>query len=104
MKANLLPIGSVVQLRNGERRLMVTGRVIASSDDVVHDYCAVLYPDGLTGSDSLYFFDQDVVDVVYGVGFQDAEEAAFKAAVLSNVENPQVRDGQIVNLAVDLRD
>lgn len=101
MYGELLPIGSVVCLKGGEKRLMVVGRVTGSSDAVVHDYSAVLYPEGLQGSSSLYFFDDASIDCVYSVGYQDEEEAAFKERVLSRLGKLEVRDGSLVSLAVD---
>ena len=97
MYGNLLPIGSVVQLRGGEKRIMVVGRVVASTDDAVHDYMGVLYPEGMTGSDSFYFFESDSIERVFAVGFQDGEEADYRDEVLSKLGELVARDGVIVS-------
>ena len=98
MYGKLLPIGSVVQLHNGEKRLIVVGRVLAGPDDVVHDYAGVLYPEGMGAPSALYFFEDAAIEHVFGVGFQDAEEADFKDAVLSRLGRLEVRDGEIVSV------
>ena len=45
MYKDLLPIGSVVLLKGGEKRLMVCGRVVCSGDsEEIHDYVGCYYP------------------------------------------------------------
>ena len=46
-----LPLGSVITLKNGSKRLMIVGRLqnqIGSKD--IYDYAAVLWPEGLVDS------------------------------------------------------
>ena len=44
-----LPIGSVVILKNGRKRLMITGyaQVDLEKKDKIYDYCSCLYPEGV---------------------------------------------------------
>lgn len=99
MYKDLLPVGSVVRLKGGEKRLMVCGRVIAGGEENgIHDYVGCYYPEGIVDSSKLFFFEQDAVDAVYFIGFQDTEEINFKRNVLSKLDEGDValENGQIV--------
>lgn len=97
MYKNLLPIGSVVLLKGGEKRLMICGRIqTRAGSDKVYDYSACLYPEGITGPAGMYFFDREAVETVFFLGFQDKEELDFRANVLDTLGEVEVRDGKIV--------
>lgn len=49
-----LPLGSVVTLKEGEKKLMICGRVQREvRSRTVYDYCACLYPEGRMVSEKL---------------------------------------------------
>ena len=97
MYSELLPIGSVVLLKGGEKRVMICGRIqTRDGEDVIYDYCACLYPEGITGADNIFFFNNDAIDSVFFIGFQDSEEITFRTEILGNLGELEVRDGQIV--------
>lgn len=96
MFSNLLPIGSVVRLDHGERRLLVIARVVATDNDEIFDYAAVLYPDGLIGLDGLRFFNTDAIECVFALGYQDEEEVHFRNDILANLGTLRVDGGRIV--------
>ena len=74
-----LPLGSVVTLKEGEKKLMICGRVQREvRSRTVYDYCACLYPEGMIDSRSVYLFDQEDIDRIYHIGLQDQEEFAFR--------------------------
>lgn len=79
MKRNLLPIGSVVRLRDGNKRLMVCGRVQTDvATGKTYDYSACLYPEGMINSEEMYLFDNENIETLFFIGFQDEEEIAFR--------------------------
>lgn len=76
---DLLPAGSIVLLKDGEKRLMIVG--IMQRDDSGkgkdYDYLGVLYPEGHIGEEYQYLFNHaDIKEVIFR-GFEDAERAAF---------------------------
>lgn len=79
----LLPIGSVVLLKNSTKRLMIAGVVQQSMGErqEIWDYCGVLYPQGFTGASEMYMFNEEQIDKVYAIGYQDEEQFAFKSKV-----------------------
>ncbi len=75
-KIEYLPIGSVVYLKNGFKKIMVIGRgmVISQEDQqVFFDYCAVQFPEGLLGDDVAYFQHDDIDKVVF-TGHTDEDD------------------------------
>ena len=74
MYKNLLPIGSVVLLKGGEKRLMICGRIqTRAGSDKVYDYSACLYPEGITGPAGMYFFDREAVETLGEVEVRDGK-------------------------------
>ncbi len=75
----LLPIGSVLTLKNGTKKLMIVGRLQKQKNqNVTYDYAAVLYPEGLIDSEHFYLFNQDDIHCLYYIGMQDKEEFNFR--------------------------
>lgn len=75
----LLPIGSVVLLKNGIKKLMVIGLVPYDKDspDKIYDYIGVLYPEGFLGDETNFLFQhEDINDVIFE-GYDNPERKAF---------------------------
>lgn len=76
---NYLPIGSVVMLKGGNKRVMICGRVQTRvEDNTIFDYTACLYPEGYIDAQSMYLFNNEDIDMVYYIGMQDVEEFRFR--------------------------
>ena len=59
---DLLPIGSVIQLKGAEKRLMVFGvRQTDRSDKKEYDYIGVLYPEGNIGEQGQFLFNHEIL-------------------------------------------
>lgn len=98
MYKDLLPIGSVVLLEGGEKRLMICGRILCKAgEDRIYDYVGCYYPEGIIESDNMFFFNRDAIDRVFFIGFQDAEELKFREEYLDNLGELVVKDGAIVS-------
>lgn len=97
MHKNLLPIGSVVLLKGGEKRIMICGRIQANAGDgKIYDYSACYYPEGIVDPGNMFFFNQDGIERVYFIGFQDEEELKYRKGFLDNLGELEIRDGAIV--------
>ena len=97
MYKDLLPIGSIVLLNGGDKRVMICGRIQAKEgDDTIYDYSACYYPEGIVDPTSMFFFNRDAIDTVYFLGFQDKEELEFRTTVLDNLGELEIKDGVIV--------
>lgn len=75
----LLPIGSIVLLKESSKRLMIYGRMQKEVDgERIWDYIACLYPEGNINPDHSFLFDHDQIENIYFLGFQDEEEMKFQ--------------------------
>ena len=73
---NLLPIGTVVRLKEGEKRLMITG-VMQEDSGRAYDYISVLYPEGYMGAEYRYLFQDSDIEEVFFRGYEDEEREGF---------------------------
>lgn len=80
MIRGLLPIGSVVLLGNSTKRVMIIGVAQrgVSQETKLRDYVGVVFPEGYLDSEKLFLFDNEQITQIYALGYQDAEQLAFK--------------------------
>ena len=96
MYNDLLPIGSVVLLKEAEVKLMIIGRILSDEKlEEIYDYCGVVYPIGVTGEADNYFFNRDAIAQVYHVGYIGDEEISFQQEVLADLGELHIVDGKI---------
>ena len=75
---SVLPIGSVIRLSGGEKRLMIIGYFPQmSSGGKVYDYIGCLYPEGFLDADNFFMFNMADIERVDFVGFVDAEGQVY---------------------------
>ena len=79
MIKNLLPVGSIVLLKEGEKRLMICGIMQSDADrgGKEYDYMGVLYPEGHIGADFQYLFNHEDICEIAFTGYHDAERTEF---------------------------
>ena len=82
-----LPIGSVVMLKNGKKRLMVTGyaQIDMEKMDKVYDYCGSLFPEGVISTRNTMLFNHEDIERVFCLGFSDEEQKEFNKKLLENL-------------------
>ncbi|MCD7769929.1 MAG: DUF4176 domain-containing protein [Oscillospiraceae bacterium] len=76
---DLLPIGSVVLLNNGEKKLMIIGIMQndAGGTKKNYDYLGELYPEGHIGKGFQYLFNHEDINKIIFRGYEDDERAEF---------------------------
>ncbi len=99
-----LPIGTVVMLKGGTKRAMITGFCSVSQEEEtkMYDYCGCIYPEGYVSSGQVCLFDHDQIEKVYYSGFVDDEEVSFKSklkTLLEQVDVDALLSGQAVTPA-----
>lgn len=79
-KESLYPLGTVVMLKGGKKRLMVVGfdPLNENRTDKAYDYIGCLFPEGLLATDKLAMFNHNQIEKVYHEGLNDEEEKEFK--------------------------
>lgn len=92
MFRNMLPIGSVVLLKNALKKALIIGykQVGANQPDVIHDYVGVIYPIGSLGSATQFLFDhEDIQDIIF-TGYKNSEfDEMITALEREAEENPE---------------
>lgn len=80
MMEKYLPIGTVVQLKEAKKRLMIIGfcpTTLKEDKKTVYDYCGCLFPEGLLSSDETILFNHEDIDNLYCYGLVDQEQKDF---------------------------
>lgn len=87
---DLLPVGSVVLLKDATKKLMIIGILqVNSNENKLYDYLAVPYPEGYIGSENNFLFNHsDINDVIF-CGYSNPEREIFLQAmeIVYNQEN-----------------
>ena len=80
MEEKYLPIGTVVMLTGGTKRVMITGfcAIQDSNKEKVWDYSGCIYPEGFLSSNQTLLFDHSQIEKIHYFGLIDEEEENFK--------------------------
>ena len=97
MREKYLPIGTVVLLKGGRKRAMITGfcSVAQENQEKIYDYSGCVYPEGYLSSNQVCLFDHDQIDKIFFLGYEDEEEKAFKDKlnkIVSSIETQGTAD------------
>lgn len=77
MKIKFLPLGTVVLLKGGRKRVMITGYGPIDGSGKVFDYTGCLYPEGVISSNETLLFNHEQLESLYFNGFFDNEAYEF---------------------------
>ena len=89
MLEKFLPIGTVVLLKEGTQKVMITGYLIYSKDSnkkEMYDYGACIFPEGVISADSTLVFNHDQIDKIVYLGYENEEQANFNTFIKENEE------------------
>ena len=83
-----LPVGTVVLLSGGKKRIMITGYVAIGKEtgDKVYDYIGCLYPEGVISSDKNLLFHHNQIEKVYYMGYSDDEQKSFSKKLIQLID------------------
>ncbi len=103
MREKYLPIGSVVLLKGGKKRAMITGfcSVAQENQDKVYDYSGCVYPEGYLSSNQVCLFDHEQIEKIFFVGFEDDEEVEFKNKLNNIVRSLNLSSDEKNNNKID---
>ena len=85
---SILPIGTIVYLKEGSQKLMNLNRGVTieqNGESVLFDYSAAFYPMGLN-PEQLFYFNREDVDRIVFKGYSDEEEGRFVELYLQWLE------------------
>lgn len=100
MKNKYLPIGSIVLLKEGKKRIMITGYYVTNvSDNKIYDYSACIYPEGIVDNKTIILFNHEDISNIIFTGYSDEEEKKHKVALkyiiqqdLTNVKEDTIKN------------
>ncbi len=97
MREKYLPIGTVVLLKGGRKRAMITGfcSVAQENQEKIFDYSGCVYPEGYLSSNQVCLFDHDQIDKIFFLGYEDEEEKLFKeklTRIVDTIEKENAAD------------
>ena len=78
----LLPVGSIVLLKDATKKLMIIGILqVNSEENKTFDYLGVPYPEGFLGEDTNFLFNhEDINDIIF-TGYDNPERETFIKAI-----------------------
>lgn len=79
-----LPLGSVVLLNGGTKKVMITGYCMKTVErpDKIYDYNGCPFPEGTIQSDLTCVFDHDQIKQIYFKGYVNEETEEFYERLL----------------------
>ena len=88
MKEKYLPIGTVVLLKNANKKLMITGfGIIHPQSKEVYDYSGCPYPEGIIDSKSLFMFNHEKIQKICYMGYESEENEKFVKFIKKKQKN-----------------
>lgn len=73
----ILPIGSVVQLKEAKKSLMIIGSLQTTDDGKEYDYIGCVFPEGYIDEDTFFLFNNEDIETVHFVGYMNSESQAY---------------------------
>ncbi|MCH4193366.1 MAG: DUF4176 domain-containing protein [Butyrivibrio sp.] len=76
---NILPIGTVVKLKESGISAMICGYCPTGNDreGYTSDYSGFFYPAGYSAEEEILQFDEDMIDEILNMGLQDDAQLEF---------------------------
>ena len=88
MNINKLPIGTIVSLNGGTKKVMIVGFYpIDKNNNVMYEYSGCLYPEGFLSNSKMVVFNHNQIEKVYYLGFSDQEELEFRQQLNTLINN-----------------
>ncbi len=94
MFTGLLPIGSVVLVGNSKKKVMIVGLCQkGGAEGKLWDYAGVVFPEGYIDPNKMFLFNNEQISQVYALGYQDAEQIAFKEKADAMIQELRKKEG-----------
>lgn len=82
---NLLPIGSVVKMKDTNKRLSIIG-ILVNNDGRMYDYISVPYPEGYIDAKHMFVFNHKDIETVEYLGYMDSEFQLFRGSLAESLD------------------
>lgn len=88
MKNKLLPIGTVVLLRGGIKKIMITGYHSKNIEGKVYDYNGCIFPEGYV-ENTFCLFNQDQIEEILFRGLRNEEYEEYIEQIHTNTRKEE---------------
>lgn len=78
---DLIPIGSVVLVKDATKSLLVIGTMQIDEDDNLYDYIACPFPEGYIDDETFFLFNQEDIETVQFIGYVNTDSQIYKKAL-----------------------
>ena len=102
-----LPIGSVVLLKEANKRIMIIGYCPATKiEDIetTYDYSGCYFPEGVLNSEESMLFNHEQIDKVFYYGLIDEEQKDFMNRLNEVIEEDNIENLELPSLNNDVND
>lgn len=84
-----LPIGSVVLLKTGTKRIMILGycKYKQGDQNKIYDYVGCSYPEGFLSPEKTALFDHEQIARIYALGYQNETQFLFHEKLESKLKS-----------------
>ena len=104
MEEKYLPIGSIVNLKSSDKKIMIIGYYSVEYNDMieVYDYIGCLYPEGLLLKNNLISFNHEDITTCLFKGYKDDSFNIMNKKFLNEEDIPKESDYQEEKSSPDL--
>lgn len=95
---DVLPLGTIISLKNDTEKLMIVGwsQVSPEDDDkLIYDYNACEYPKGAFHGKSIHFFNEEDIDKIYSDGYVDDDGVNYRNKVIEYRNNLRGKNDEL---------
>lgn len=109
-KDELLPLGTLVLLKDTNRQLIITGRMqklAADPSGEIWDYSGCAYPRGFMSNNDSYAFNADQIEKVYFRGYEDEDEIKYNKQLIdyrNKIRGTETISSENSNINVESKD
>ncbi len=81
--SNILPIGTIVQVKQSKKEMMITGYLYESKEDnTIYDYIGCYYPVGILNKWHNYLFNNEDIKMIIAKGYANETTEKFNEELL----------------------
>ena len=97
-----LPLGTIVKLKSGPKKVMITGFCLYDNDNshTLYDYCGCMYPEGMLSNRETNLFNHEDISEIVHLGLSNEEDKTFKinlTSMIQIIEKTSVESNVIIN-------
>lgn len=100
MEHEVLPLGSIVLLKGGKKKVMIIGyrMRVQAEPDKIYDYCGCVFPEGVLRSNITCVFNKDQIAQIFFFGYKNTESNNFITRVKDLNKQEEITKNQVLHI------